>query len=57
MNKLLRWFCNLFDFRTEHDKMKSQQTINNIKKLTRTHHVYVGQRGSISIVKKGKNEL
>ena len=57
MKKLIAWIRNLFDTRTEYEKQEKARVIENIKKLNKTHHIYVGQRGSISIIKKGKDEL
>jgi hypothetical protein len=57
MKKLLNWIRNLFDTRTEYEKQEKARVIESIKKLQKTHHIYVGRRGNVSIIKKGKDEL
>lgn len=52
MKKLIAWILNLFDTRTEYEKQEKERALENIRKLAKTHHLYVSQRGSISITKK-----
>jgi hypothetical protein len=55
--KLLDWFFNLFDNRTDFEKIEDIKTVQGIQELTRTHHVRVGPRGGISITKKTEEEM
>jgi len=57
MKKLIAWLRNLFDTRTEYEKQEKERALESIRKLEKTHHIYVGKRGSVSIIKKGKDEL
>lgn len=57
MKKLIAWIRNLFDTRTEYEKQEKERALESIRKLEKTHHIYVGKRGSVSIIKKGKDEL
>ena len=57
MKRILAWIRNLFDTRTEYEKQEKERVLNSIRKLKKTHHIYVGKRGSVSIIKKGKDEL
>jgi hypothetical protein len=57
MKRILDWFMNLFDTRSEATKQQDLRDSAQIKELSKTYHVTVEGRGKVSIIKKGKNEL
>jgi hypothetical protein len=57
MKRILDWFMNLFDTRSEETKQQDLRDSAQIKELSKTYHVTVEGRGKVSIIKKGKNEL
>ena len=56
MKKLIAWILNLFDTRTEYEKQEKERALESIRELEKTHHIYVGRRGSVSIIKKKEGE-
>ena len=52
MKRFISWIFSLFDGRSEYEKQEDAKMITDIKKLGETHHIIVGKRGGIRIVKK-----
>lgn len=50
--RLLKWIIQLFDNRSEYEKEEDAKIVAAINKLSQTHHIIVGKRGSIRIVKR-----
>lgn len=55
MKRIIGWILSLFDNRNEYEKQEDAKLIADIKKLSETHHIMVGGRGGIRIVKKDNN--
>lgn len=55
MRKIILWIFDLFDNRSEYEKQEEAKLIADIKRLGETHHIMVGKRGGIRIVKKDNN--
>jgi hypothetical protein len=50
--KFIRWFFNLFDNRSDYEKMKEVELYETIDKLFKEYHVRIGPRGGLSKIKK-----
>ena len=50
--RFLNWLFNLFDTRSDYEKKKDLEIIESIKKLNKTHHIHVSNRGAISVEKR-----
>jgi hypothetical protein len=51
----ITWLFERLDNKSDYEKQEQRKLVESLKRLGKTHHIRVGNRGGVSIIRKDSN--